>query len=321
MIGKSAEQTKKLKEKTAELAGQYIETGDEGAAAFERVDAQLKAMATSTDGSMKSLVDIRKEAEKAGLPFRTLAQAYAGNTEALEESIAAQEKKIQTDGEEIRSALGTGRGAAIASNTKRQATQSQIDSLTEQKKILADAKQAELDYIQSGGPEMEAKAARIKTVNAAYDETAGAVDKYLDKEKNFDPKKYLANMHAREKALAGYQDALATVNLSPEAKEFIDSQGLDAASAFLTGYKKASPRQKEELNRIWTEAGKDNSGEYLSAAQKAIDAKTVRAPEIAIPRLDVTKFLRATQADLDKKPALKITVDVVDRNGKKVYEP
>jgi hypothetical protein len=125
-------------------------------------------------------------------------------------------------------------------------------------------------------------------------------------------------MQARKQALEDYQSTLNTADLSPEAKKFLESQGQDAAAAFLQGYKGAAPDQKAELNRIWTEAGKANSGEYSTTVQaefNAADALKVKAPVIEL--IDTKSLLASAQRELDKTP-LKIKAITVDRYGKPV---
>lgn len=310
--------------KVGELASEFIETGEVGERSIESMVSTLKALATETDENKDSLTGLSKIAKEAGLDYSAIAQAYVGNSDELQKLIDKNDRYARQLDEE----------ASLLDNTTREGNlkygqlikqAGAVDELNGTLRANLDvarkAERAELDYINSGGPEIQAKVERIKTINSAYDETAGAAEKYLDKEKKFDAKKFIKDMQAREEALANYQASLATVDLSPEAKAFIDGQGFEAASAFLKGYKRATPSQQSELNRIWTEAGKDNSGEYLSAAEKGIAGKELKAPKVATPSFDAPEFMRQAQADIARRPPLKVEVEYVDqRTGKKVYK-
>ena len=127
---------------------------------------------------------------------------------------------------------------------------------------------------------MEAKAGLISQIDSAYDEAAGSVSDFVDKESGvFDVTAYIASMQAREQALKDYQSTLAGSGLSSEARTFLNSQGEEAAAQLLAGYKAAGPDQKKELARIWSEAGETSSGEYTTELQKGIP-KTVPGPSV-----------------------------------------
>lgn len=321
---KQSEEAEKVKGKVAELASEFIETGEIGERSLESMVGVLKSLATETEQGEQSLDALAKAAKAAGLEYSDIAKAYVGNSDALAKVI--RENNIYE--EQLREQLRLMSGTDAAFTDEAVAMASKVDNVAELNSILQknldvtkQAEQAELAYIESGAPEIQAKVERIKTINDAYDEGASNIEKYLNKEKQFDPKKYLEDFAKREKALADYSESLATVDLSPEAKAFIDSQGAEAAAQFLAGYKKAGPKTKSELNRVWTEAGKENSGEYLTAAEKGIAKKDLKAPKVATPKFDSSEFMQQAQADLARRPPLKVEVEYVDaRTGKKVYK-
>ena len=320
LLSKGTENTKKFKAAVKELSGELINT-KQAAPSLEYLNGQLRTLATATEDGEQNLEKLRETADAAGSSYRDLAQAYIGNSSQLDDMIT-RETALKEALEDRSTAIDTTTNAGIkefrANELQVEGKQRYIAVLQETADKTKAAEKAELDYINAGGDAMQAKADRIKTINAAYDESAGAVDKYLDKEKNFDAKKFIKGFKAREKALQEYQSSLASSGLSPEAKEFIDSQGFEAANSFLAGYKKASPKHKKDLNRIWSEAAKENSGEYLTETSKGLAGKTLKAPRVALPTVDVVALLRKTQDNINARPPLKITVETVDRNGEKI---
>lgn len=317
----NTEKAEQAREKIATLASEFIETGEVGERSIESVVTVLKELAVETEDNALSLTKLKQIAKESGVEFSTIAQAYVGNSDALRALLKENAIYEETLREQLR--LMSGTDAAFSEEAIAMARKAdgmgELNAVLEENLVVVEkAEQTEREYLESGAPEIQAKVARIKNINSAYDEAAGSVDRYLNKEKKFDPKKFITDFKKREQALADYQTSLATVDLSPEAKAFIDEQGFEAASQFLAGYKKATPKQQSELNRIWSEAGKENSGEYLASTEKNIGKKELKAPKIATPKVDVASLLRKTQADIDARPPLKITVEKVDRNGKKI---
>ncbi len=163
----------------------------------------------------------------------------------------------------------------------------------------------------------EKQAKAVGQINSAYDSSAGAVEDYLTKEsKLFKPQAYINAMKEREKALDSYQKNLAESDLTPEAKSFLVAQGADAASSFMAGYQKATPKQKEALNRIWTEAGKENSGEYAGALETGMP-DSIDGPKINLRDPNVLTLVANMQRDLNRNP-LRVTVDTFARNGTRI---
>lgn len=286
---KTDEANQKLKEHVADLAAEFIDAGGEGRASLGYIADKLKEMATQTDDTELSLAGIRKQSDDLKVPFKDLAQTYAGGTDNLSEQIDKVDELIAATARAGAKEMENSGAFSAATTSKMNDLQAQKESLERVQTATADARQEEADWLAAGGPEMQAKAQLIDNINSSYDDAAGSADDFINKETGlFDTGKYIDAMKAREQALRDYQETLATSALSPEAKEFIESQGVDSASTFMAGYKSATPAQQAELNRIWSEAGKANSGSYAAALQGNMPA-TVNGPRVVL-QADSTNF-------------------------------
>lgn len=320
-IEKGTERTAAWKEEVAELSAEYIETGRLGTRSLSALVDKLKELALETEDGKVNLTELNKAAEESGGSFDKLAQAYAGNSDELRKLIKeAQEHKRALEDEA--DALSTGVDGYAAKvqalDNAAKATETYIGYLNDSAAKATEAETAAKLYAQAGGPELEARAAQLETINAAYDDTAGSLGEFIKKETGLlDTGKYIAAMEARSKALADYQTNLAAADLSAEAKAFLNEQGADAAASFLAGYEKATPAQKTKLNEIWTEAGKTDSGTYRETVSKAFAGAPLKAPKVEDPKIDVTDALRKTQKELDRNP-LRMTIVQVDRFGKPI---
>ena len=263
------EETEAFNEKVSELGQELIETGGVGETSVGYIVDKLKELATTTEEGVDKLSDLRKEVKTAGGDFEDIAQAYAGSTEELDKLVEAQERHLETYKEEATATDQSVQGALRAATEKVQAQQSIVDKLKDAQTATQQAADQEAAYLASGAAEMEAKGAHIEAIDEAYDDAASGAEDFINKESGiFDVQGFIDSMAQREQALLDYENTLATTNLTPAAKAYIESQGVDSAATFLAGYKTATPTQQAELNRIWTEAGKTSSGSF-SAATKA----------------------------------------------------
>lgn len=309
------------KQRIRDFGLSIIESGNE-AASLEFISDNLKAIITDSDEATKKFKDIEDFlkrtpglANKAGL----LALAYAGNTEAIKASVSALEDEKRALEESERAA--TNRGGAVSNQSERrqEALQKEIDALKSIQTETERAQAVEQAWAEAGGAALDQRAAMLDTVNAAYDEAAGNTQDFINSETGlFDTGAYIKAMQEREAALTEYQNALAGSNLTAEAKAFLNSQGAEAAAQMLKGYSSGDAATKKELNRIWTEAGKEGSG----AAKKTIDEtfKTPTEAKVNV-KVDDTSLDLGRRAILDKltRDPLQIPVKFVTPNGKVVY--
>ena len=312
-VQKGVEQTQAFKDKVGELTGQLIEAGNRGKRSFADLTSEVKSLATETDDSKTSLKDIKEISKNLDEPFKKVTTAYLNGGDALDKLIKKNQGLQDIENARL-NALGAEGGFAGTSKYLNDLEQ-QNGVLKEQKKAIEAAQQAQLDYLNSGATEFQVKAGLIDQLNTAYDEAAGATDDFINKETGlFDVAGYITAMQARAQALADYKTALTTSGLTPEARAFLQSEGEETAAIQLQGYKNASPAQQAELNRIWSEAGKQNSGSY-GAAFTAGMPKTIPGPTIELPVIAPSAFQNALR-NVPKSIAL--PVDLFTRNGVKV---
>lgn len=314
-----------FKAKVAELTEQLIESGVIGKRSFEDMVDDVRDLATETDDSKTNLEDLRDIAKTLGRPFQDVVSAYSAGGDALQELIdqtqelkdAEQERyaqQLENDPNKVYAPLLDG-GLEY-----EQQLNSQLGLMRDQQDAIAQATELQSLYYSSGVTEMEAKASLIEQVNKAYDDGASSVEDFINKETlTFDAQGFIDSMAKREQALKDYQDTLATVNLSPEARAHLASLGADQAAIVLQGYKNATPAQQRELNRIWTESGKQNSGSYLTSVQSGLSAaKPLTGPQVNLQSPDVQALLRGLQGQLNSR-SLSVTVKPVDPYGRPLY--
>ncbi len=302
--------------RVSELGTAMIEAGSEGSKPIETVVSDLLQIVTNGTEAVKTFKDIQKEATDLKLDANLLATAYAGGQEAIDAQAESFKKLIkeaekQRDAEKERYGIATKESALYVEDL--QAQQAELDKVTAETKAAAEA---EADWLASGGNELVAKAEMVSAVNEAYDDLATNVEDFVNEESGlFDTGAYITAMQERETALKDYQNTLTTSGLSPEAQQFLNEQGVEAASKMLAGYKSAGPDAKKELDRIWKEASKAASGSVKTELDGVVEKKRVAA-------IDAKVNIDAAQSDLDnliRARSTIIKVDFQDRNGKRVY--
>ncbi len=315
------QKTEQMRAQTAELAQQMITTGEVGGEWLGHLVEKLQELATASDPNTTNLAELSRIAKDSTSSYKDLAQAYSGNGSALE-ILIRREERLKKALEDQSDAIDTTTSSGVR---EYEQTIKQIDGkerylqkLRESKGVVDAAAQSEALYAAAGGPELERKAALVSAINDAYDQTAGSVDDYKNAETGlFDVTAYITAMQAREQALRDYQDTLAASELSPEAKDFLNSQGADAAAAFLAGYQAATPEQRAELNRIWTEAGQSDSAAYSDTLAKGFAGRTIAGPTVDLQEPNVDDLVNGLQSKLVGRH-VRVTVIPVDRNGVEV---
>jgi uncharacterized protein YoxC len=319
-IQSGAEQTEEWKSDVAELGTAFIDAGQRGGAGLDYLVDRLKQLATATGDGETSLRSLAELADTANASYQGLARAYAGNGDQLDQLIR-KERDLKTALEDQSGQIDTTTNAGIA---EYEQTIKQIDGkdryiakLEEAKSKVDAAAQAEADYAASGAPELAQKAELVAAINDAYDDAAGSVARFIDKETGlFDVDRYIAAMEKRSKALQDYQTNLTSSGLSDEARAFLNEQGVDAAAQFLQGYVDAQPEQQRKLNELWSEAGRENSGEYSDALEKGIP-DSIRGPEVK-PRVDTSQADRDFESWARRPRTVSVTVVGRDPVGRQI---
>jgi hypothetical protein len=316
------EETARFMEGVGELTTELIEMGRTGGPSIDYIVDRLKELATTTEDGETNLKDLADTADKAKRPFEDLAQAYAGSADDLDRLVKSNDDLLASL-EEQAGAIDTSTNAGVKQYDAIQnqiAGQEKYNEYLHNGKDAADlAAEAAENYARSGAEEMEAKRAQIELINDAYDDAAGSATDFInDESKLFDTGAYIAAMQTRKTQLEEYQETLRTSALTPEAIAFLNSQGAEAAATFAAGYKAASPEQKAQLNAIWSEAGRENSGQYVGALQGGMNGAVVQGPRVVLTPPDIAGLRASISAGLNAGGAIGVRVQPVGPDGKVV---
>lgn len=312
----SQAQSEAFKQQVADLAQQLIDTGGIGGPAVQAIADKLKQLATTTDSSVNSLTKIRKQAGNTVSSYSDLAQAIAGYGGNLDELIA----KEQDQADALKVHAHNTFDLNMDLENQAEAQQHIVDELKQTKIANDQATEAQQAYVAAGGPQLKQKAALIESINNAYDDAAGSVDNYVDSETGvFNVQAYIDAMNAKLSALGEYQTLLANSTLSQSAKTYLSSLGADAAAQLMQAYKSSTDSQRANLDRIWGEAGKSNSGQYVKNVITTIPDRIDKQPTVVL-RSDTAQAQNEINRFIDRTEnrTMRITATVVDRAGRPI---
>lgn len=313
-ITQQNELSAEAKQRLVELGKTAIESGADSAA-LELFNENLQNIVTNSDDAKVKLDDLKKQTEKytelegdIGL----MAMALAGNADAADVMIP----KLNKMADELDQVDQRSTGAANATKKQADAFRDLAEKMGVQVDAVQELKDIEAAYLASGGAEINAKAAAISTINAAYDDAAGSVLDYVNAETGvLDVQGYIDAMTARQEALNNYQESLAKSGFTTAQKKALDAMGIDAASAFMAGYEKASPAQKEQMRKILTESAKESSGQAKGVLEEAFKKPTEAKVKAEMSTTQAEKDLVAF---LNKPRSMTVTVIGKTREGKVV---
>ena len=309
------EAAKKTKEQIAELGEAFIESGRTAATA-EKYSEALTAIATNADDAAVKIEDLRKESsklEKAGLQVEQVAQAFAGNDEAIKATVKSLKEYVEQQKQENIGATRSGDGL----QNKTLYYQELIKKLEAVTVVTTGAAKAEQDFLAAGGPEAKAKAGLIEQINNAYDEGVDSINDYYDAEtKTLDIGAWVAMMKEKEQRLKDYQEALSRSKLTPQQKIALNKYGVDQAAAILKGLEdpNVAQDQKDYLIRSLGESAKAASGAALQTINQAF-AKPIDAT-IAV-NADITAADVAINRWANQK-TVRLNLEGYARNGQRV---
>lgn len=315
---KGTERTEEFRAQVAELASEFIETGEIGAASLGFIIDRLRELATQTEDGKVNLADLNDAARDAGRGLDILAQAYGANRSEIEKIIDRERELLEQYKLAEQGAMDASREAFEAAQQRAQGQQKIVEELERTRDKIVEATAAEQAYAAAGGPELERKAELIEAIDDAYDDAAGSVQDFINEESGlFDVSSYITAMQERQRAIEDYQTTLASSPLSAEARAFLNEQGIESASQFLAGYKRATPDQQRELNRIWTEAGRQNSGQYTAALEAGIP-DTIAGPRMTLTAPNIDEIIRNLQYRASVAQ-IRFPAAVYTQNGTQVY--
>lgn len=282
-IDGAQQKTDEYKGHVADLASEFMDAGGDARRSLDSTKSKIQEMATATDGV--KLKEVYDDAKAAGADYRKIVEAIASSDPRdLAKAQKAVEELAEAHAQTDRNATHYGDNMPVVQGKASKAAQTLSKDLKDAKQMADDAAEAQELAAKAGLTEFGLKQKAIEQVSGAYQDAAGDVDAYIDKESGlFDVKKYLTAMEKRQEALQNYARTLQESKISPEARAYIEGLGEDQAAAMMAGYKSASPAQRKELDQIWTTAGRSNAHNYGEALGDELRDKTVQGPGIRPP--------------------------------------
>lgn len=257
-IEQGATDTEAWKEKVGELSEEFIAAGGVGETSLEYVIEKLKEMATETDEGVDSLADLQKQAESSASGFEKIAQAYAGNTEGLDELIKKEQEHLEQLEEESQAWTDSSDSSYAATVRKVDDQAKTVAGLKDAKKAAEEAALAEKAWVESGGPEMELKADLADGVAEAYDNVRdAALDAATSEEGVLNVDQWAAEVAAHKEQVIKYQENLSLMKMTPEQwanfMELPESSRMTIAASWASGGEEA----KSKIVTTLTDAGTD----------------------------------------------------------------
>lgn len=303
-IEQGQQQSEAWKQDVADLTAQFIDAGRRGPDAIDAMVDKLKELAANTDDAGVNLSKLDDLTRRSKGSYEDVAQAYAGNTTALRALVRQGDEHIRqlTEQSARTNANDDAQRRAYGGLIDQIQAQSELNDYLEQAAEKADAaaKNQRL-YVESGAAGMAAKAQQIRDIDQAYDDAAGAVEDYVDQETGvFDTQKYIDAMTAKAQALDQFKSNMqkAALTLSPDAVQFLQTQGTDAAAQLVAAYLKSTGDQQQQLNSVWSTAGKTSADSYTGSLRSNLPA-TVPGPKVVIDDVDTSSIPRMIQQTLN----------------------
>lgn len=230
--GKISEQ--EFRERVAQLTEVLIETGGEGAESVQALADNLKELAAPTDAGARNLAQIRREAEKANIPFEELATAYAQGSGSLDKYLEQLNEAIAAEQQRSREATQGMEGSIVGTTSYGLELEGIRDRINGIAKEQEAAKEAERLWLESGGAAIQARAEAMATLQGEIDSAIGKWGEYYNAETGaVDPAGYIGAMQARMAATSNFNTNVQTLakqfGLSFEETQYILDQGVDFA--------------------------------------------------------------------------------------------
>lgn len=275
------------KGKVADLAKEFQAAGNKGKRSFDDVTTAIQDM-MDTSSNSDAIISLQKAwdlSKSAGADYSKIVDSIAeADPRQIGKAQAAVDKLKKAHTDAGIAANTQGRMSGQAEDRAATAAGDLGKALAKAKKQAQEAQDAADLAARAGLSSFQRKKDLIDQLSGKYHDAAGAAQDYEDTESGlFNVNKYIAAMKKRQQALHDYQDTLLKAKLTPEAQSFIESLGEDDAAAMMEGYKKASPKQKKQLDEIWTSAGTSNAHSYKQAIGADLHDWKVKVPPLMAP--------------------------------------
>lgn len=308
------------KEAVKSLAAEYIAAGGTGKRSFDDVKASISAMATSDGKDVVITLQRAFEAAKtAGADYQDVVTAIASsNPQQIAQARRAVEQLRQAHDDAATAATNDGSKNYSAAIRGAKAANDLEDALVQAEKQAREAAKAQQLAARAGLSDFQRKQDLLSQLAGKYDDAATGAEHFNKKTGEFEVAGFLADMRKVRKSLETYREDLAKADLSPEAEKFLESQGADSAAAMLRGYLKATPKQKAQLNEVWSTAGDQSASTYEDAIGKSLKGITVKAPKVSPPIVPAPDTSRL-DAYLRQPVVKRVILEGVTRNGSRVF--
>lgn len=233
-LEKAKEAEQEFREQVAELAGELIETGGEGADAVQGIADRLKSIATETDKDAMSFDKLRGMAKDMNVDFADLAQAYVDGGGDLQsylgklDDLIAKEQEVAAEASKYQQAAGLGTTVhGIALEKTRDKLQGVADT-------YAQAERDAASWAESGAAAIQARAEQMDALQGELDESVSSWSEYVNAETGaIDPAAFIAGMASKREAITNFNTNVQTISqqfgLTHEETQAILDQGLDFA--------------------------------------------------------------------------------------------
>jgi len=327
LVQKATTDTEAYKSEVGELAGSYIEVGQKGIPALERLQKKLEDLAKGTDKSGKSLADIKKEADGLGTSYRGLTSAYAGNAKQIDLQLKLAKQLVAANDQQIAASSLTGDALNAELSSRALWAAHTVTDLETVKQKQKDAASAAQYYADNGGKALDAQIAKQKehadlvkgfsdSVQSNLHDAGSAWEDYNnDGTTTLD--EYNAHIEASITANANYLANIKTLSkqVSKDALDYVTSLGASAAP-ILDAFVKAPLDQQQRTAANWDSLGKASGKSYTDALKSTVPT-TVPGPQISLVGPSTSDLQNALR-NVPKNVRVPVIVDLVTAGGKKI---
>lgn len=305
---KDKERAAELKQAAADLAGEFIETGEIGQVSVSYIADAMRALATETEDGKDSLTSLRKEAKAAGVDVKDYQLANAGSARATKAALKEARQEYGRLSDEIAENGGV---ASKAESVRRTELGKTISRLLEVRKTQKDAATAAKDYYSSGADDLatagEASQSYADAVQGALTSAGSDVEKYV-KDGKFNLNAYQKAMEENARAVLDYQKNMATAQGDlakaghDTAIQYLEQLGPDAAP-LIAAFIKAPEKQKDQLAATWDTLGAAASSSFNTKLQSDFDANVATQKVKLVPdNSELAAHLRNLEANPPRLP-------------------
>lgn len=247
------EEQTEFRERVAELAQQFIETGGIGERSFSDMADELRGLVTESEDGRDSIDDLSRIAEHLDRPLRDVVKAYQDGGPALDNLIARQ-KEFDDQAWESRDVwsktwdvvFGSANGSLTENIKLMQGRSKTVDQAIEKDKLWA----------ESGGEAMQIKADLVDSVSDAYDGVRdSATDAATSEEGVFDVERWAQLVADQKVQVEAYNENLGRLKLTPDQWTNLMAMPEDARMAIVQSLVRGPQDAKPGIIAALTDAG------------------------------------------------------------------